>query len=63
MGRTCGEPNEIELTAIGVKLNGAVLERDGRAVLGLDRRARGAAQLLLRLATVQRHRPRLGPGQ
>ena len=22
MGRTCGEPNEIELTAIGVKLNG-----------------------------------------
>ena len=22
MGRTCGEPDEIELTAIGVKLNG-----------------------------------------
>ena len=24
MGRTCGEPNEIELTAIGVKLNGTL---------------------------------------
>ena len=23
MGRTCGEPNEIELTPIGVKLNGS----------------------------------------
>ena len=23
MGRTCGEPNEIELTAIGVELNGS----------------------------------------
>ena len=23
MGRTCGEPDEIELTAMGVKLNGS----------------------------------------
>ena len=28
MGRTCGEPNEIELTPIGVKLNGSRLVHD-----------------------------------
>ena len=29
MGRTCGEPAEIELTAMGVKLNGSRCRRLG----------------------------------
>ena len=41
MGRTCGEPNEIELTAVGVKLNGS-----GRVQhAGAATAARGSAQI------------------
>ena len=36
MGRTCGEPDELELTAIGVKLNGS------RTACGVSRAAAGA---------------------
>ena len=55
MGRTCGEPDEIGLTAMGVKLNGAgghlgpfllLVLRDGED--GLDGQQGDDAERLLR---------------
>ena len=45
MGRTCGEPDEIELTAMGVKLNGLRCRDEGQ---GWVRRGGGVERELLR---------------